>query len=91
MVEASQPIERIWVSFCLFTRAGNGFDEGCWQCLYEVSVGLTLKTKQACKFEVIVPPCEEASFENALKCDFDSIVASLSQPDRFGECRGLSG
>ena len=57
-------LERIWVSFCLFTRAGNGFDDGCWQCLYEVLVGLTLKTKQACKFEVIMPPCEEASFES---------------------------
>jgi len=74
-------LERIWVSFCLFTRAGNGLDDGCWQCLYEVLVGLTLKLKQACKFEVIMPPCEEASFRKALVSDFDSILKSLSQID----------
>jgi len=54
--------------------------ERVW-CLYEVLVGLTLKLKQACKFEVIMPPCEEASFRKALVRDFDSILASLSQID----------
>lgn len=70
-------IGRVLAMFSPWTQPNNL--KRVW-CIFEIFMALQLGESR-CKLEIIMPPSEESSFNDALQTDFDRIVGILSDVD----------